>query len=87
MRAHERHVHHEYTVPAQWLLEMISLFILQIRGRTTVHFPSHFFNLLHVIPAPEHIQANILTPNTRFLVKNLNTRAAMERNTAVYLKC
>lgn len=33
MQAHERYVHHEYTVPAQWLSEMISLLILQSRDK------------------------------------------------------
>lgn len=78
MRARETHVHHLYTVPAQWLSEMISLLILQIRDRPTVHAFHHiFFNLPHVIHAPEPIQANTLTPNTRLFVRNLNTRAAM----------
>lgn len=91
MQAHERHVHHKYTVPAQWLSEMISLVILQIRDRPTVHAFHHIsFNLPRVTHAPDHMQASTLTPNTRLFVRNLNTRAAMratERNTALYLKC
>lgn len=83
--AHERRVRHEYTVPAQWLLEMVSLVTVQVRDRPTVHVFHHiFFNLLHVIHAPEHMQAKTLIPNTRLSFRNLNTRAAMRGHRKEY---
>lgn len=53
-----------------------------------IHVFHHiFFAIPHVMHTPEHMQANTLTPNTRLFARKLNTRAATERNTALYLKC
>lgn len=70
MQAHERYVHHEYTVPAQWLSEIFHCLFFKAETRSC--FSSHFLqsSLLKkgkIVRAPEHMQANTLTPNTRYL--------------------